>query len=444
VPDHAVPDHPDHAVADRPPSTRPNLVLLGSGDPDYRGYALESLAATYPVLLVDRGPFDWQRSYVDQVLDCPPEDVNAVLTLLRGVEIGAVLTYDEFCVEAAADLAHRLGLRHNPPEVARRCRDKRLMRAAFARAGVPSPASIAVTDGDQAGEAATQIGYPVVLKPPALAGSIGVIRVDEPAELAERFALSNGARHARYGAGSGVTLVERYLPGDEVSVESLVVDGRPDPVAVTRKYLGPAPYFEERQHIVAPMEPLPDQDEIVRVVGSAHRALGVRWGTTHTELRLTPDGPAVVELAVRGAGDLIPLLVRLATGVDLMTSAAAGLLAGQPSAGGVVPPHAGRPLAPAAGVRFFYPSQDLEFHSAELRAGSWPWLVRFCCEATPGQPLRLPPGGYLDRIGYAVVTGATTAECERRLETVASALSVTSTPIGRPAGRRLAQLPNIR
>lgn len=410
----------DNDLPGRQPRER--LLLLSSGDPDYRGYALRAMGQEFSLVLADKPPFEWQNEHVGTMLPVQPGDADAVLDAVGSLEgtVDGVFTYNEFCVEAAAAVGTRLGLRQNTTETARLCRDKHLMRRAFAEAGVPSAASLPVRDLGEAQEAAARLGYPVVLKPSALAGSIGVVRVDRPEDLAERFAACRGSGHGTYGSAADLLLVEEYLDGPEVSVESVVRDGVVDIVALTRKRLGPAPYFEETGHAVAPGEPDAADPGIRAVAEAAHHALGVRWGATHTELRLTGRGPRVIELAVRPAGDLIPLLVRLATGTDLGCAAAAAM--------------AGREKAPApqaragaaAAIRFFYPPHDMEFASVELPAGlrSCAWLYEFCCEVSPGQQLRLPPKGFLDRVGYAIATGNTIRECEDRLDSVADSIRI--------------------
>jgi biotin carboxylase len=416
---------PEDAAAGDQMAESEALLVLGSGDPVYRDYALRALAECRRVLLVESGPITWQSGYVIDTLDIPPGDQSAVLEAVRswGGAVRGITTYSEFCVESAAVVAARLGLRFVDPGTARRCRDKSAMRVAFAVAGVPSAQSIAVQDAAAAAAAARRIGYPVVLKPPALAGSIGVVRVDAPEELAERFAVSSGSGHAEYGRSGGVTLVEEFLDGPEVSVEAVVQDGEVTPVAVTRKRLGPAPFFEETGHVVAPAEPLQEEAAVLAVARAAHVALGVRWGITHTEVRLTASGPRVVELAVRAAGDLIPCLVRLSTGVDLMRGSA---LVATGERWWPTP----RPQR-VAGIRFFYPPYDLKVDEVSLDVGSAPpaWLRLVRWEVEPGTELRLPPRGYLNRLGYAVVTADTRRQCDERLDSLEPLLRVSGTAL---------------
>jgi biotin carboxylase len=397
-------------------------ALLGAGDPLYREYALAALGEFCDVVLVAAETPEWARPYVHTMVAADPRDPRAALAALRGtgLPLAGVLTYDEFSVESAARVAAELGLPGSPPAVAQRCRDKRQMRAAFEAAGVASPVSVATTTLSEVEPAAARTGYPLVLKPAALAGSIGVVLVQDPGELREAYRKCRASGRAEYGAVSDVVLVEEYVDGPEISVESLVRAGEAWTVALTRKRLVPPPWFEESGHVV--VGDMVD-DSIGRLAEQAQRALGIEWGATHTEIRLGAGGPRVIEVAARPAGDVIPLLVRLTTGVDLTVAAAAGAM-------GLPVPAAREPVAPAAAVRFFFPDKDMVFRSAssDIAAAAPQWLRSFVIEAADGDVLRLPPHGFLNRVGYAIVTGTNEAECERKLDDVEGSLHIFADP----------------
>lgn len=403
--------------------TRGLCVLLGAGDPYYREYALTALGEFCDLVLVAPQEPEWATPHIHTLVLGDPRDPLATLAALRDsgpMGLAGVVTYDEFSVESAARVAAELGLRGSSPAAAARCRDKRQMRAAFEAAGVASPVSVAATTLAEVTAAAQRTSFPLVLKPVDLAGSIGVVLVRQPNELREAYRRCRASGRAEYGAVSNAILVEEYVEGPEVSVESLVRAGEVQTVAMTRKRLVPPPWFEESGHVVVG-GPVPE--EIARLADRAQRALGIQWGATHTEIRLGAVGPRVIEVAARPAGDVIPLLVLLATGVDLTVAAAAAAM-GRPV------PAAREPVAPAAAVRFFSPGKDIVFRSAssEVAAAAPEWLVSFVIEATDGDVLRLPPHGFLDRIGYAIVTGTNEAECEQRLDELERSLHISADP----------------
>src|SRR5947209_12082197 len=149
-----------------------------------------------------------------------------------------------------------------------------------------------------------------------MGASIGVARVDSPGDLAAAFAVAEAASHGGAPAYEGGVLVEEYLRGPEISVDGAVFDGRYRPFFIAHKQVGFPPYFEEIGHVVDAADPLLVDPELNRVLAAAHRALGLRFAMTHTELRFTDRGPAIIEVNVRLGGDLIPYLGKLATGLD--------------------------------------------------------------------------------------------------------------------------------
>ncbi|OLL76452.1 MULTISPECIES: acetyl-CoA carboxylase biotin carboxylase subunit family protein [unclassified Pseudonocardia] len=409
----------------------PGLLLLGAGDPVYRGYSLEALTRSFRVTLVDASANEWQRAVVDKHVGIDHRDPAVVSEYVRR-DLGffdGIFTCDEFAVETATEVGADAGLRVNSISTARACRDKAEMRARLKTGNVPSARSIQVDSRDAARAAAQGIGYPVVLKPQALAGSIGVIRVDANSELDAAYDVAANSGHGVYGSAGGRLLVEEYLDGPEISVECVVRDGMPEVLAVTRKSLGPAPYFEEIGHVVAPAEPVTaDDSAIFSVVQPTHAAVGIAWGATHTELRLTRTGPRVIEIGARPGGDLIPLLVRLATGRDQVVEAVAAVcgvdLPTTPEG-----PEGSGPAA--AAIRFFYPAVESRLVGLHLdpKIKAAPWLHALTREVEFGTVLRTPPHAFLDRVGFAVVRAESTDRCQQYVDIVENGLTITCDPV---------------
>jgi biotin carboxylase len=229
-----------------------------------------------------------------------------------------ILGVDDQGVLAAAVAAARLGLAHNPPEAVARTRDKAAMRAALAHAGVAQP-RFAMLDADtDPAVAAGGVGFPCVVKPLALSGSRGVIRADDAG--AARAAVTR-VRVILAAAGEPADaplLVESYMPGAEVAVEALLDDGRmrilaifdkPDPLE--------GPYFEETLYVTPSRLPAATQAAIERAAAAAARALGLREGPVHAELRVDGDRVAVLELAARSIGGLCSRALRFGAGISL-------------------------------------------------------------------------------------------------------------------------------
>jgi biotin carboxylase len=221
--------------------------------------------------------------------------------------------------------ARRLGLAANPPEAARRAADKHASRVALAEAGVPVPRFRLRRLDEDAEAAARETPFPCVLKPLVLSGSRGVIRADDAAGFVSAWRrierVLGGARRERRpveGAAGRQLLVESFVRGAEVAVEGLLRGGslevlalfdKPDPLD--------GPFFEETIYVTPSRHPAGLQRSIADVAGLACAALGLVEGPVHAELRLSPDGPVVLEVAARSVGGLCSRTLRFGAGLTL-------------------------------------------------------------------------------------------------------------------------------
>ncbi|MEV1048916.1 ATP-grasp domain-containing protein [Streptomyces sp. NPDC049916] len=395
------------------PDPAERLVVVGSGGRPYREYSFQSLHTRYTLCAVLAAEPTWQRAYLDSYIVADLSDplaiADAVLALAGpGSPAVALLTWDETAVEATAEAAAKLGLPQLSPQAARNCRDKYATRSLMAEAGLGGVRHRLVTTVDQAVVAAGEFGYPVVLKPRALAGSIGVTRAEDERQVREAFALADTAAFATLPTGHGI-LVEEYLDGPEISIDSAVHAGDVHIVHIARKRLGFAPYFEEVGHLVSASYDEPWTDEVRALVTDAHRALGVTTGVTHAEVRLTSRGPRLIELNARLGGDLIPFISAFATGVDLVRAAAELAFGRRPD---LTPAH-----HRTAEVRFVYSDTDGLARPLDLTAaGDVPGIAHTAVLAAPGDRLLLPPRQAIPRLAALVATGADEAACGEALD----------------------------
>ena len=398
---------------------RPRLLLVTTGSWIYRAYLLASLAQDHDVWLFSDRDLDWAGPHIVGHTRLDTSDVDAMIEPARAVAPDGVMTWDEPRVVHTARLAAALGLPGCTPESALRCRDKHATRTALAAAGVPQATSILVTTLAQAREAAEQTGYPLVLKARALGASIGVVMVERPDQLAARFRIARGADVPTVTElPPGDVLVEEYLQGPEISVDAGFADGVMSIGFLARKQIGYPPYFEEIGHLVDGADPLLVDDQLRKVLVAAHEAVGYHTGWSHTELRLTPDGPKVVEINARIGGDRIPHLAELATGVRTASAAAAIACGRAPDV---------RPVrSRVAGIRFCYPDRDVVAREVRIDWERMPATVAFAEPiAEPGQQLLLPPAGHVSsRYAYVTVVADTVEQCTADLSAAADAISL--------------------
>lgn len=217
----------------------------------------------------------------------------------------AVVAVDDEGVQTAALAAGALGLVHNAPEAVSATRDKLAMRRLLAAAGVAQP-DFAAADPGEVSEAAARLGYPVVVKPTGMSASRGVIRVDGALDASRVEARIRDILGAAGQDPDVPLLVERYVPGHEVVVEGLLIEGvlralavidKPDPLE--------GPFFEETMFVTPSRLPGQIQEQAVSLAADAATAIGLATGPVHAEVRIPPDGPAqLIEIAARSIGGL--------------------------------------------------------------------------------------------------------------------------------------------
>lgn len=215
----------------------------------------------------------------------------------------------------AARLAQAFGLLWHPPAAAVASRNKLLTRRVLRDAGLPTPWFEAVAV-DATGGLASRLSYPAVVKPLALSGSRGVVRVNDAGECEaalERLRRLLDAPDVRIERDEthGVALVESFVPGVEYAVEAVLTRGalqvlaifdKPDPLD--------GPFFEETIYRTPSVAPPDTQERIVRAVADAAAALGLRHGPVHAECRVNEDGVWVLEVAARPIGGLCSRALR--------------------------------------------------------------------------------------------------------------------------------------
>lgn len=199
-------------------------------------------------------------------------------------------------------------------ESAKNFRDKARMKDLLHNAKVPCARHQEVQSSSDAWAFAGKVGYPVVLKPLAGAGSTATFRADNDKQLAE--ALLNVRPSQHHPA-----IIEEFVVGDEYSFETVCIEGKPVWWSLTR-YL-PNPLDAVRNSwiqwcVLLPREIKKGFDDVRDANFATLKALGQTTGLTHMEWFRKPDGGvAVSEIAARPPGAQIVVLNNLAHDFDL-------------------------------------------------------------------------------------------------------------------------------
>ncbi|UQX04192.1 ATP-grasp domain-containing protein [Streptomyces sp. RerS4] len=320
----------------------------------------------------DRRLSDAVRAAADSVLTVETNDQAAleaaVLALHRAEPFEAVLPGSDIYVTATARVAAALDLPGLPVATVDRVRDKSVMRAAVAQAGLRTPRFAQATTDAELRAAAERVGFPCVLKPVACSGSIHVSRADDLDQLTAAFQrLVTDPEPDMGKLHEHRVLIEEYVQGPEFSADGYVLEsGEITVVALSRTLLGPEPDFVELGHLTPALVDDATLKSVEAYVGDVVRAVGITSGPFHCELRLSADGPVLIEIGARLPGDRIVELLRLVTGVSLPRVAVATALGVDLEAVGAF----ARPQAESAGIRFF----SAAGRSSYRELSGWPEL----------------------------------------------------------------------
>ena len=263
------------------------------------------------------------------IVEAAGREVADVAVELRALAVDGVVSLHDGDLVWTARLAAELGLPFHSVETAIRLTDKAAQRAALGAAGLPVPAVHVIplhTDEEELELLGTQFPFPAVLKPREGQSSRDTLPIASPAELLATMA----EFRTRTEPTAAEFILESYIPdpstplGGEgfapfVSVEGIVENGRVAHATITSRTPFRWPFRETGLATPTVIEP-GLQQEILRVATEAALAVGVTIGCLHTEIKLTDNGPVVIEVNGRPGGGVSELL-ELASGFSILRTA---------------------------------------------------------------------------------------------------------------------------
>lgn len=213
-----------------------------------------------------------------------------------------------------AQVRAKFGIPGTDVETADVFRDKAKMKDRLRAAGLPVARHRLITGPRDAALFEEEVGFPMVLKPPAGMGAKATFRVRSREELL-------GAIRGMGASASAPILAEEFLQGHEGSCDTLTLGGIPRLVSVSHYQPSCLTVLENpwiQWCCVLPRENAgPGFDDVKKLAILAVRALGLDTGFTHMEWFRRPDGSlAIGEIAQRPPGAHITRMIGLAYDTD--------------------------------------------------------------------------------------------------------------------------------
>lgn len=237
-----------------------------------------------------------------QILDvCQQVGINGIITIAADLPVPTI-NY----------VARHMGLISNPDDYSSITTNKFLMRQCFMANGIPSPKFLLIKeDGffDING-----FDFPLIVKPTDRSGSKGVEIVLDFEQLKSAISRAQNVSFKKEA------IIEEFIPGREISVESISYNGKHYILQITDKVTTGAPHFVELEHHQPSSLSDEIQSRVKKLVLHALEALHIKYGASHSELKITENGDIIViEIGARMGGDFIGSnLVQLSTGYDFL------------------------------------------------------------------------------------------------------------------------------
>jgi len=213
----------------------------------------------------------------------------------------------------AAKIRQQLGLPGMSPDTVLGFRDKSIMKDRVKAAGLRVPYAFRCTTEKQIRVAVEQLGYPVIIKPIAGAGSADTYRLDSDTQLAHVLKLIKHVQEVS---------VEEFIDGREFTYDTVCVDGVAKYENVA-EYL-PRPLIARSNEWISPIiitvKDL-QQSHIQQGIALGKgvlKALNMGDGFTHMEWYLTPKGEVVFgEIGCRPGGAHLVDQMNFTSDIDL-------------------------------------------------------------------------------------------------------------------------------
>lgn len=253
---------------------------------------------------------------------------NATQQIQQECPIDGIVTFDEYNVGMVAELCEKLKLPGIDAATAYRCRNKWLMKHTWKQADLPVPRFRLVSDPKDFFKTNKDFSYPLVCKPIIGGGSEYVVCVRNAKELADahqtiiqevyqHFPREPFLERVEKEHPNSI-LIEEYLKGEEISVEACTFEGETTLIAIHDKpEVSEKLYFLSTYTCTPSNLPLDIQKKVAETVKKAMASLKITNGLSHTELKITPTGPYLLETGARLGGAGVNASIKNSLGIDM-------------------------------------------------------------------------------------------------------------------------------
>ncbi len=271
-------------------------------------------------LVADMNPSSIGFQIADEKIVMSTKDVEGMVRESKKYSqtkpIHGVITAGTDASMTVAAVASALGLPGIRFVDAEAASNKVKMRQRLKEHGLPIPRFAPVWSLQDAKDALDSLTFPLVMKPADNMGARGVIKVNHKDEIPHAF------RHAKKFCPTGELILEEYMEGPELSVDALAFQGQIRMTGIADRIIEREPFFIEVGHNMPSALSPQVLEEVEKVMSGGMRALGIHLGAGKGDIKVTPKGVMIGEIAARLSGGFMSAFTYpLSTGVNLNRAA---------------------------------------------------------------------------------------------------------------------------
>lgn len=271
------------------------------------------------VISIDYNPDAIGFSYSDKYYVVSTLDKEEVLEIAKRERIDGIITLaSDLPMKTVAFVADKLNLVSISMSAAENTTNKFNMRNCFLKHNIQSMKYFKVSNLKELQNLELN-KFEIdrwILKPVSNSGSRGISLITKesnPEIIKQSF------EYTQSFSKNKEVIVEEYIKGREVSVESISVDGQTNIIQITDKITSGEPNFVELGHSQPSDLDKKTVNHIHKIVKNAINSLGVLNGPTHTEVKIDGNEIKIIEIGARLGGDFITTdLVPLSTNIDMV------------------------------------------------------------------------------------------------------------------------------
>ena len=292
------------------------ILLLGGSYLQLPAIRMAKELGLYTILC-DYLPDNPGKEFSDEYINASTTDRERILEIAKEKEIDYVQAYAaDSAAPTAAYVSEKMGLPGNPFHAIKTLTEKHLFRKLLRDTGLNYPKGKSMT-GEEIDEVhEMELEYPLVVKPVDSSGSKGVSLIQSFSEF------KTAAEYAISASRSRRIIVEEYVKakGAQLHGDGFVVNGE-----LTFIYLGDQHFNTEINPFVPYTTTWPSvrpKETLERIHNDINKVLqksGFKHGAINIEIRVTGEGEIyVMEIAPRSGGNFVPVLLKHATGYDMV------------------------------------------------------------------------------------------------------------------------------